>query len=678
MIPNSGTWDQCADPASKCLKTPVSVSGPLAPFNEDLTVAFRGPMTVYHVAVYEPSGGVWNRVSDWTQGNLGSNLNWMGNAGEWSICHGNGQSFISTDGRAAATSPVAFSGVLGNDINVNIMSNTACMSVPVGTSNDNCPGFERGTAYLGWTGNACGEKMFAFQVQMAEDTSGSNNNNLPAIWMLNGQVVRTNQWGCNCRGMGGAGGCGELDVVEAIPGRSALDLTSTLYGFKQSLSAGTVFPRRTTSRTTYLTIFNGSGTGSISIMEIPSFSFAGSITHSDVASWTSSATAETITLINPYSGPACLSSIFASTTTTPPPPPPTTASPPPPTTTTPPPPPPTTTTPPPPPPPTTASPPPPTSDCTIQKDTDYWGSDISNRPSSSEADCCAYCKSIIGCAAWTLGYGNCYAKSSAALANSKSTAGLVSGIVPTPPPPPPNTGPCPKRGLAYSLQSGQEFAAVAPKLSWWYNWATVPTTTEQQYYKNYAMEFVPMVWGDASISGGPASVPSGSKYLLGFNEPNFKVQSNLAPDRVASLWPVVTQTAFKAHPSPKILSPAVNYCGPEADCIQTDPFIYLDQFFASCQGCQVDYIAVHWYACTAEALTWYINELRKYQKPIWVTEFSCAQWDGSWKDSQQFQIDYMKQAVAILENEPLVFRYAWFSGKTTEIPYVNIFGDNAN
>lgn len=29
------------------------------------------------------------------------------------------------------------------------------------------------------------------------------------------QVVRTAQYGCNCRGAGGNGGCGEFDIVEA-------------------------------------------------------------------------------------------------------------------------------------------------------------------------------------------------------------------------------------------------------------------------------------------------------------------------------------------------------------------------------------------------------------------------------------------------------------------------------
>lgn len=37
------------------------------------------------------------------------------------------------------------------------------------------------------------------------------------------QVVRTAQYGCNCRGAGGNGGCGEFDIVEA--GNSATEVS---------------------------------------------------------------------------------------------------------------------------------------------------------------------------------------------------------------------------------------------------------------------------------------------------------------------------------------------------------------------------------------------------------------------------------------------------------------------
>jgi len=270
-------------------------------------------MEVYNVAIYEPSNGVWNRVSYWDRSQpLGTNLVWMVNKGgspypgDWSICHGNSQTYLSADGNNAASSPQPFTGTLGNDDNVNVMSSQRC------SDDVNCPGFERQVDYTGWRGNSCGEKMIVFSAQMPNIyQSGVTNNNLPAIWLLNGQVVRTNQWGCNCRGVGADGGCGEIDIVEAIPGRSDQDLTSTLYSFKQSLGANGVFTRPANSISTYAVIFDGSGTGAIHAIELSDFPYSSTqIAQSTVTGWTNSNPSETVTLENPYTGPACAGSIF--------------------------------------------------------------------------------------------------------------------------------------------------------------------------------------------------------------------------------------------------------------------------------------------------------------------------------------------------------------------------------
>lgn len=78
-----------------------------------------------------------------------------------------------------------------------------------------CPGYYRGTANVGWSGS----KLFVLEFDMP----GGNDrlDKPPAIWALNGEVVRSAQYGCNCRGMGGEddkGGCGELDILENIEG----------------------------------------------------------------------------------------------------------------------------------------------------------------------------------------------------------------------------------------------------------------------------------------------------------------------------------------------------------------------------------------------------------------------------------------------------------------------------
>jgi hypothetical protein len=41
------------------------VSGNLAPFNEDMSMVFAGPVELYRVAVYQPGANGWDRVAYW-------------------------------------------------------------------------------------------------------------------------------------------------------------------------------------------------------------------------------------------------------------------------------------------------------------------------------------------------------------------------------------------------------------------------------------------------------------------------------------------------------------------------------------------------------------------------------------------------------------------------------------
>jgi hypothetical protein len=225
-----------------------------------------------------------------------------------------------------------------------------------------------------------------------------------------------------------------------------------------------------------------------------------------------------------------------------------------------------------------------------------------------------------------------------------------------------------KRGIAYGYHSDADLAALSAGIGWWYNWAPKPDGTLMTGYPRLGVEFVPMVWGGTfDVANLEKQVPPGTKYLLTFNEPNFGAQANLTPAQAAALWPKIEMFA-KAR-GMKIVSPAVNYCG--SPCNETDPFVWLQKFFAACTGCQVDYVAMHWYACTKAALT---TTLAKYEqqfgKPLWVTEFSCLDEPNRVNDAGE--LAYMKEAVAVLEADPMVFRYAWFSGRFANTPVVNL------
>ena len=77
----------------------------------------------------------------------------------------------------------------------------------------------------GFSGDAAGSKIFVTKMRMPLSTS------TPAYWILPGQVIRSSQYGCNCRQEGCPapykGGCGELDVVEVTGGVATTLVAST-------------------------------------------------------------------------------------------------------------------------------------------------------------------------------------------------------------------------------------------------------------------------------------------------------------------------------------------------------------------------------------------------------------------------------------------------------------------
>ncbi len=219
-----------------------------------------------------------------------------------------------------------------------------------------------------------------------------------------------------------------------------------------------------------------------------------------------------------------------------------------------------------------------------------------------------------------------------------------------------------KRGIGYGYHSPKDMEAMSAGISWWYNWFYLPDEKVRATYKQYGVEYVPMVWGgsfDQTAIENYMATNDDVGYLLGFNEPNFKDQANLTPSQAAAKWPQLEEMA-ETH-GLQLIGPAVNYCGncvSENGTIYYDPFEYLDDFFAACVDCKVDYISVHWYGCGG--LDSYLAGFEKYGKPLWVTEIAC--WDNP-NISLTQQKSYLINVVDQMESNPLVFRYAWFTGR---------------
>jgi hypothetical protein len=266
--------------ANVCQKTAKNVSGPLVPFDEEMTMVFSGPMDLYQVAAYQPAAAGYERIAYWdpcvTEG-----LAFVGNKA-WYQCNGYVQSYVSDDGSASSPTPVQFAGHLDPGVGVNVMSSVLCS----GTTDGADCGFSRGLALHGFKGDAAGSKIFATKFRMPIG------NVTPAYWILPAQVVRSAQYGCNCRGQGGQGGCGELDVAEVLGGSTAtpahpMQATTTIYSFQGVTNGGeSYFQRPVYETATFIVIFDAPSR-SIALRRLGAtdFDFAASIPSAVVDGW---------------------------------------------------------------------------------------------------------------------------------------------------------------------------------------------------------------------------------------------------------------------------------------------------------------------------------------------------------------------------------------------------------
>ncbi|MFT3924209.1 MAG: DUF2403 domain-containing protein [Myxococcales bacterium] len=265
-------------------RKPKHVEGPLAPFNEEMSLVFAGPVELYQVAVYAPDSASWKRTAYWDRCQS-SGLAFTGNK-SWYECGGFVQSYVTADGTKETAQPVLFSGSIAAGTEVHVMSSKACSGSDAASD---C-GWSSGLPLHGFQGDSQGSKIFATKFRMP---IGSKT---PAYWILPSQVLRSSQYGCNCRGAGSdpvyKGGCGELDVAEILGGvTTSLEATTTLYSFQDITGGGDVtFERPVLEAATFLVIFDAASR-QIAIRRLGGgdFDFGSTIPAQRVSEWLSQA-----------------------------------------------------------------------------------------------------------------------------------------------------------------------------------------------------------------------------------------------------------------------------------------------------------------------------------------------------------------------------------------------------
>lgn len=224
--------------------------------------------------------------------------------------------------------------------------------------------------------------------------------------------------------------------------------------------------------------------------------------------------------------------------------------------------------------------------------------------------------------------------------------------------------------------------------SWYYNWGYASTANV-----NNSIPFVPMIWGEsnvAKISTLPTPSQGGSRYLLGFNEPDGVTQSNLTVSRALALWSQLAATPFLLG-SPATASNPTKSGSWLEQFMSGKPIISKtsDTISSSSRGSsrdsksrgssssssppppRVDFICLHWYA--PPNVTSFLNFIddtwNKFHKPIWVTEFAVADWNHKFPPhgySVNATMTFMKDAMIGLEKRSYVQRYTWKTRSTTD------------
>ena len=218
-----------------------------------------------------------------------------------------------------------------------------------------------------------------------------------------------------------------------------------------------------------------------------------------------------------------------------------------------------------------------------------------------------------------------------------------------------------KRGVCANALSEADFRALAPGVSWFYNWHF---ESKDLPPAGVSMEFLPMAWGDrppdiAGLQSYLARVPKKPRVVLAINEPNLRGQAFIPPQQTANFYKQVKEVADR-YGVPTVgphmaLGSGEGESIKAMDPLQNKPVTYtfmvpfLKAFLHYVEPTPVTAVSFHSYGALGE-LKWAVGTMHnEFNRPVWVTEY--AQWKSG---SPEEALKYAIQATDFLERSPEV------------------------
>ena len=185
---------------------------------------------------------------------------------------------------------------------------------------------------------------------------------------------------------------------------------------------------------------------------------------------------------------------------------------------------------------------------------------------------------------------------------------------------------------------------------WYYTWTLTPVGA--YFEAPSCIEFVSMVYnGSDATPEKLAEVPG--NVLLAYNEPDSLAHANMTVEEAIYYWPQLLAT------NKRLSSPA---------CAKNIliPGSWMETFMnlADTKVYRVDYLAVHYYGQSAtewndipaavERMRIYLDAAyKKYQKPMWVTEWCLMRWGWAhFYPSIEAQAEFAKLGAEMMDTLP--------------------------
>jgi hypothetical protein len=237
-----------------------------------------------------------------------------------------------------------------------------------------------------------------------------------------------------------------------------------------------------------------------------------------------------------------------------------------------------------------------------------------------------------------------------------------------------------KRGVCMNDMSEADFAALAPGVSWYYNW-----NFDTKYHGvSGTIQFIPMMWGDRSealrsLDEYLASASPKPPVVLAINEPNLRGQAFITPRQTADLYRRTKEVADRYNIP--LVGPNMALGSASGDSITAPdpienktitysfmvPFIKATLHYLQESDIIPPALAFHSYGSSGE-IKWAVEMMHKtFNCPIWVTEY--AQWKNPDSDAAR---KYMIDATDFLERTPYVAGYAWFKERVKGNPNISL------